>query len=130
MLPWGLFMNPIRITSVGILGLALSGCMTASLVSRTYHPKKGGVVKFMNAGASAVINSRRNDGLRQMREFCVGPFIITEESDSAVSTGAYAQSYGNGVMISNTSTEYTYVHFICDEKSATTPTSSRGAAAL
>lgn len=59
----------------------LSGCMTsAEMAQARYEPTKGGRVRYINGGADYLIQKRRADAEKKMRDFCGGPYRITSES--------------------------------------------------
>ena len=95
-----------------IMMLGLTGCASADLVRRTYQPTKGGVVRYAKGDAGNLKAAGR-----EMHNFCAGPFTILEESDRAVSDGAFAQNIGGMVVVSDASTDYTFVQFKCDSDS-------------
>lgn len=101
-----------------VLAVLVSGC-GAEMVSapgRTglaYGPvnegSRGGVVRYLNQGASFVIQDRRQDAYAQMYEACRGRYRI--DAEGAQVRGGYVVPAGN-MLVAGT-TEYWYIQFSC-----------------
>lgn len=93
-----------------------SGCATSSWVTREYQPYKAGAVKFLDAGADFIIESRRQDAMSKIQEFC-GPdnyTILKESRDS--SWDVYSINPGpmsGGYTATNASSPYLHIYFQC-----------------
>lgn len=89
---------------------------TAPTVSK-YAPKdyKGkGQVKYLNNGASFIVNSRRENAFKQMHEACGGEYHILNESNQA--TGGMIHNNGMGGLAYNQTSEYVYIDFQCGSR--------------
>lgn len=102
--------------------LVIAGC-GAQLVGRRgqsqYGPmyeKRGGEIKYLREGATAVIEGRRENAYQQMFNECDGRYVVTREWDEgdAPTTNGVARTRGNTTAWSSTTYSSTY-HFIAFE---------------
>ena len=78
--------------------LLLSGCSASSVSTsgpetKPYAPSNktaDGDLRYLNAGAKAVVDARRDDAYRKMYAHCGGPYEIVREEDER---GAFAGPY-------------------------------------
>ena len=77
-------------------------------------PGKGGVVRFLNTGLDAWKRARREDAIKQMQHFCVGPYHITAEGPRS----QFGSSMPIGNSVSFEVDQYTYIAFECDQHPA------------
>lgn len=92
-----------------LLIFALAGC-SADLMTRQYQPYKGGTVKYLNQGASFVVNQRKIDAESKMKEYCSGEYEIISDSRQNENSGGMLMTGGYVAPLSN---EYIYVSFKC-----------------
>lgn len=71
---------------------------------------RGGVVKYLNQGASSVVRQRRDDAYRQMYTACGGSYRINAEGPNAEG-GVVIPIQGGGAMW--TQSQYWYIQFSC-----------------
>ena len=101
--------------------LFLTGC-TATMVSAPgknttsrYAPinetSRPGIIKYLNAGDSEVIQARREDAYKKMYKACNGKYKIINEG-SQLKNGAIIP-IGSGAYYSQS--EYLYINFECAE---------------
>lgn len=101
--------------------LLLSGC--AQMVTKTYSPSRGGVVKYNTGWFMADTN--RSKAVEEMRAYCSpGRPAILQENSKLESTGRVHTSGSNsGSTFSSTSTESKesniYIHFKCVKSNKT-----------
>lgn len=71
--------------------------------------ERGGVIRYLNTGLQAMRTARRADAEKQMKNFCSGPYSITEEGPRS--------KFGARMPIGNKASfevdEYQYVAFEC-----------------
>ncbi len=87
---------------------------TAPTVS-AYAPKgyKGrGQMKYLNSGASFIVNSRRENAFKQMHEACGGDYSILGEGNRP--DGSIVSPNGFGGLNINQASEYVYIDFQCE----------------
>ena len=72
---------------------------------------RGGVVKYLNAGADSVINARRESAYKQMYESCHGRYRIDAEGPRE--EGGVVMPIGTGAYFGNF--QYWYIQFSCVE---------------
>jgi hypothetical protein len=77
------------------------------------NEKRGGEIKYLREGATAVIEGRRENAYQQMFNECDGRYVITREWDEsdAPTTNGVASTRGNTTAWSSTTYSSTY-HFI------------------
>jgi hypothetical protein len=100
----------------------LASCASATMVQSpknkpAYAPSgyiQKGMVKYLNQGASSVVNSRREDAFEKMSKECGGDYKITHEGPS--NDGYFTSAAAGGLM--TTSSEYMFIEFTCDSKTA------------
>jgi len=108
---------------LGIVVL-LSGC-SASMVSTrggsnsAYAPsnenqRPGGLIKYLNQGASSVIKARREDAYKKMFRYCSGNYRIVKEGQEQEGGAAIPV----GGMVAYESTKYWYIEFECENQTA------------
>jgi len=68
-----------------------------------------GVVKYLNQGADAAVQARRDDAYRQMYDSCWGFYEIVAEGPR--SEGGTAAAIGGTVFFDDNN--YWYIHFKC-----------------
>jgi hypothetical protein len=102
--------------------MLLTGC-TASMVSTrggsnsSYAPtnenqRPGGLIKYLNQGASSVIKSRRENAYKQMFEYCSGNYRIIREGQEQEGGAAIPV----GGMVAYEPTRYWYLDFECEKQ--------------
>lgn len=97
-----------------LLLLFCCGC-TSSWVTQQNHPFRGGVVKYLNAGATSVINSRRQDAVAKIEQYCGhSDYSILRESADSAMTGYYASYGDSSAMMFPVSSEYLHIAFSCE----------------
>lgn len=100
--------------------LMLSGCATASMVNfpgasgvanaPSNEGRRPGSIRYLNQGASFIINSRREDAYKQMSDACGGRYQIVSEGPQ--SGGTSIMPMGTGFYAATS--EYWYITFQCD----------------
>lgn len=113
----------MRTTRIGVLFslYVVAGCSAtvvappgASMADSVYAPtnqkSRPGVVKYLNQGATPVVNKRRESAYRQMHEACGGSYSILDEGPQ--SEGGSALPLGNGAIFAQS--QYWYIRFACD----------------
>lgn len=103
-----------------LLAATLTAC-SATMVNRpgssgsaygpTNEANRPGVIKYLNQGASGVVNARREDAYKQMHSSCGGRYKIVGEGPQA--GGTTISNMGNGTLYASTS-EWWYITFQCD----------------
>lgn len=113
----------------------LTGCTSADMlqrpgdkVSSAYGPVNQedtadfGVVRYLNEGVSAVIESRRNDAYKQMYNQCGGKYELLDEASTARGSGTYTPSPlsgAGGAFVDGMASarafgsSYTYIKYRC-----------------
>lgn len=105
----------MRYLAMAFILLLISGCGTSELVRRQYKPERAGVIKWLNQGASTIINQRREHAMELSQAFCGGPSEVLSESDRLESQGTViGRGYAPGtLMATDMSSSYTYMTFRC-----------------
>lgn len=94
----------------------VQGCASSSLVERVHSPYKGGTVKYLNQGATFVINGRIRDAEKKMEDYCGGDYEILRDGTTNELSGGVAFKTG---YVAPLTSEYVYIQFKCAaEKSA------------
>lgn len=100
------------------LSLTLAGCAATMVNSpggkrSKFGPmndsERIGSVKYLNQGASFVIDSRREDAYKQMYLACHGKYVIVSEGPKA--GDGVINRFGSSLITS--SEEYWYINFKC-----------------
>lgn len=111
-------MKEIKLPTIVISFLVLSGCMSAQMVSApnsgsAYAPvndsSRSGIVKYLNDGADYVRKQRREDAYKQMHDACSGPYRIDAEGSNA--EGGAVINSGSGSFWAQSN--YWYIQFSC-----------------
>ena len=109
--------------SVGFLVVLslLTGCSAHMVVPAgsnqppAYAPlnetARPGIVKYLNAGAPAIIEARRDDAYRQMYTHCTGRYRILAEGTSNDGGSAIYWGYGIATFHAN---QWVYIRFVCE----------------
>lgn len=111
--------NELRTTAVGfVFSLLLGGC-GASLVTSTRGTRGAevGVVKYLNQGMGAVIDSRRQSALELMQRDCGGAYEIVWERSFAEAIhyrlmGPDLRDYGSATE----NQDYWYIGYVCEHQ--------------
>lgn len=74
--------------------------------------KRPGIIKYLNEGAQAVRDARREDAYKQMHSACGGTYRILREGTR--SDGGAVVPLGNIAVYGET--QYVYIEFECVEK--------------
>ena len=86
----------------------------ASSASSPYAPvneaSRGGMIKYLNQGASYVVEQRREDAYKQMYTACRGTYRIDAEGPNAEGGAAIPIQGGGAVW---TQSQYWYIQFSC-----------------
>lgn len=83
---------------------------SGSAYAPTNESKRPGVIRYLNEGASFVINSRREDAYKQMSKACGGSYQILGEGPQ--SGGTMISPLGSGYYAATS--EYWYITFQCN----------------
>lgn len=105
-----------KLLQIPIAMLVLTACATSSWVTRQYQPYKGGVVKYLNAGADSIIEGRREDAMAKMNKFCGGSgYELLKESNDSNWTAYSAQtnSLTQTTTVTPVSSSYLHLYFKC-----------------
>lgn len=74
---------------VVVLSVFLTSCASSKFVHKDYENRKG-VISFLNNGADFVIDQRREDATKKMKQFCSGPYKILAETNKQSYAGTIA----------------------------------------
>jgi len=72
-----------------------------------------GVVRYLNEGASFVVDARREDAYKQMFNSCNGKYEIIAETDSESLPTTFINQTSTGYMAQTVSSTYRFIHFRC-----------------
>jgi hypothetical protein len=87
------------------------GSRETSLYAPTNDAKRPGVIKYLNAGASGVIEARRQDAYKQMYTACGGKYKILGEGPR--SEGGAIVPVGDAAFYADS--QYMYIQFECEQ---------------
>jgi hypothetical protein len=118
--------NPSLIAKVAVLSLLSSlfvGCRAHMMETHgdsvsifaigKEKPARGGVIRYLNTGATSWRSARRKDAEKQMRQFCKGGYTIKEEGPRS----KFGSSMPIGKSVAFEVDEYWYVSFECASSS-------------
>jgi hypothetical protein len=104
----------MRITPFLLTVSFLTGCATADVVQTNYQGEKPTVtLKYLNAGASGIIESRRQAAILKAKEYCGGRVKLLGENSKAEFAG-FTKVTSNYAMAMNS--DYQYMLFECIDK--------------
>ncbi len=93
--------------------LSLFGCVSADWVSQENYPDRGGVVRYLNAGADSVIASRRSDAYTKISSYCGDTYTILKESHDSEKNSSFIMDAPGGFAVLNETSRYLHLHFVC-----------------
>lgn len=90
---------------------------TAKWVTKEYHPYKAGVVKYLNAGASGIIEARREDAEDKISSYCDpdGYVLLKESNDSSLDVYHLSPGVFGGSFLNKSSSRYLHLYFRCGD---------------
>jgi len=106
-----------------LLLMVIAGCTAkmvvppGSSISSRYapqnEPERCGIMKYLNQGASSVIQARREDAYKQMWSLCNGSYKIVWEGPYQEGTAAGIIPVGGMLMAFSQPQQYWYIKFKC-----------------
>ncbi len=103
-----------------IIFLSATSCTSAQIVNHpggsnsqyapTNEKQRPGLVKYLNDGASSIVQSRREDAYKKMSSLCNGSYKILTEGPNA--EGGVIAPIGNSYMFAQS--QYWYITFECE----------------
>lgn len=106
-----------------LIGSLFVASCSAHWVERQYVPYRAGVVGYLNQGADAVIDDRRQDALSKITEFCgADGYTIMGEGFQDRTTGAVTTPFYGVGLTSFTTSNYAQVSFRCGTVTASSDT--------
>lgn len=103
--------------ALAVIGLlTLSGCIGGgNWVRQTVEPK-GGTIEYSDDGAVFVVESRREDAIKKIEQYCApgGYKIMAQDYGSQVVGQTVSQGAFGMVNVNNISSNSVYLHFVCN----------------
>ena len=97
------------ITACGAQMVQAPGAVSSSQYAPVNEASRSGVMKYLNEGASSVIERRREDAYQQMHSACNGKYRIDAEGPRA--EGGAIVPMGSSAMYFDS--QYWYIKFSC-----------------